>query len=756
MNKLREHMLGNQILYRMIAGYTLVSTFVILVMTTFFYNAFSRELKNEIYRYQEQSLKQVANTVSFRAEYVNYLMLQVQQDSQISRLFYSADESTIVNSIKSLSEIRQGVKQLHSVYIYNEHDNMICYSGERQLSSISTPETFEDRGFVEILNNIGQYSKYTPFLRMITVDSPNGQTYQTYVYTYLLYETYSTGSIKNIIAFNFHLGWMKDALNFISSGQNTSEKIWIVNANGQIVYSDSGELIGTSFDEELLPDTIYEEESGYLITGSGRSKQMLVYATPAHSGYEKWTFLSWNDYSALMAPMERVRGVIYIICAAVFLLSALTIILVSRRLYEPVRRTFDRVETLEEERLKKIKLDRMLFLRKLFLGNVQDDIQKIRECLHQYEIEKEPDGDIRIVILSVDYLNSYLRKFGNELEKADGVMEELLAGQFNAVYGNILSVKMQEGIWAVCISSREEDNGHFETIFKAMNDALDESMGITISMSISGLGHSVRDIPFLYSEAVNVHSFLYLFGQNRIITEADIREQGQNKFEYPHEMEKRLLSSLFAGKSSETLEAYQEFVEEICCYTVEEIKLSFMLLAYSIKNASRNTTAETSSILLEFDRFYKKLQTLETIDEVNQMFSHLIGEIVDKLQLYSRERHELLIKQIKEYVSQYYGNITLSMNEVSDYVDMSAAYLGRLFKQVTGTTFTEYLTKFRLQVACTMLQDTEMTVNEISDSVGFTNSSYFYIVFKKNLGCTPSQYRSRKIGGETQDGPVSD
>ena len=743
MKKLREHMMNNRILYRMIAGYTLASTFIILVMTTFFYNAFSRELKNEIYRYQEQSLKQVANTVSFRAEYVNYLMLQAQQDSQISRLFYSADEGVVVEAVKGLTELRQGVKQLHSIYIYNEYDDKIFYSGERSLSSVSTPETFEDKGFVEILENIGQYSKYTPFLRMVSVESPNGQVYQTYVYTYLLYDTYSTGSIKNIMAFNFHLGWMKDALDFISSGKNTSEKIWVVNSDRKVVYSDSGELIGTKFDDNLLPDSIYNSESGYLISGSGRNKQMIVYATPTHSGYENWTFLSWNDYSALMSPMERVRGGIYLICFAAFVFSALIIVLLSRRIYEPVRLTFNRVAALEEEQHKTLKLDRMLFLRKLFLGNVQDDIHKIRESLQKYEIGNEPKGDIRVVLLSVDYLNSFLRKFGNELEKADNVMEDLLSDKFGAVYENMISVKMQEGIWAVCVPAQEEDAALLKRVFEEMNAGLEQAMGITASIAVSGTGHSVRDIPYLYSDALNIHSYLYLFGLNRIITDEDIQQQGLRKYEYPHDMEKRLLSCLFAGKSAESLEVYREFVDEISCFTVEEIKLSFMLLAYAIKNASRSTTAETSSILLEFDRFYKRLQSLETMEEVGQMFIHLISEIVDKLEVYSRERHDNLIRQIKEYVTQNYGNITLSMNEVSDYVDMSAAYLGRLFKQVTGITFTEYLTKYRLQVACNLLRETEMTVNEISDGVGFTNSSYFYIVFKKNLGCTPSQYRNQ-------------
>lgn len=742
MDKLRKHMVDNRILYRMISVYTLVCTVLILLMTTIMYNVLSKEIKKEIYLFQEQSLKQVANTVSFRAEYVNALMLQIQQDKQTSKLFYSSDQNTEVKSLEAVKALRYKVKQLHSIYIYNEYDDLIYYSGENQLPAISKRDFFEDKGFVDILDNIGSYSKFTPFLRRLSIETPDGKKYQTYLYTYLLYDTYSSGSIKNIVAFNFHLGWMQDALNFITDGENTAEHIWIVDSNRRVVYTDSGELIGQTFDNTILPDAIYEGESGYLITGEDKEKQMLVYAAPSRSGYEDWTFISWTDYSSLMSPLNDIRKVIFLICFAAFVFSAVLIIMLSRVLYVPVRQTMDRVVVLEGEQQKKQKLEKMLFLRKLFLGNVQDDIQVIREQFGIYHIESEIGGENRVVLLSVDYLNSYLRQTGNSQEDLDSIMEELIHNRFESYYGKVIHVKMQDGRWALCLPVIEKEN-LLDRIYKEINDAMEKSCGITISMAVSGIGHSVRDIPFLYSEALDVHSYLYLWGEHRLITIEDIKEQGQEKFEYPHETEKKLLGSLFAGKYDETVETYNEFVEEIRLYTVEEIKVSFMLLAYAIKKDSHKSIAETSSILLEFDKFYKKLQSAGTIDEVHHLFLHLFDEIVDKLKIYSKEKHEQLIYEIKAFVKQNFGNTNLSMNQVSDHVDMSAAYLGRLFKQITGISFTEYLTKFRLDTASELLKNTDMTVNDISNEVGFTNSSYFYIIFKKYMECTPNQYRKQ-------------
>lgn len=755
MNKWKEHMQGNKILYRMIAGYTLLSTLIIILMTTFLYNSFKQELQSEIFRSQEQSIQQISNTVSFRAEYANYLMQQAMLDKQISQLFYMNRGVTNVEAMNRLQNMRISVKQLYSVYIYNEYEDTIYCSWERTMSNVAVRDEFEDQGFVDMLDNIDQYSKFTPYLRMVSIETPSGQRFNTYVYTYLIFDAYSSGSVKNIMAFNFHLGWMDDALDFITNSKKTSEDFWIVDKDRQIVYAENGSLIGTVSTADVLPGEVYSQKSGYIITGTGNDKKMLVYATPDHNGYEDWTFLSWNDYSALLAPMQRVRGFVYIICFIALIISALVIIFVSMEIYKPVRKTMDKVESLEMEQAKKLKIDKMLYLRKLFQGNEEDDIQKIKDNFVKYKVDYEPDEDIRILMLSVDYGNSFLRKFGREMERIDSFMEGLMEGKLGGVYPKVISVKMQDGAWGVCIPAAEDgqeekQNEELYQLFSGMNEVVDGELGITISMAVTKMGHSVRDIPYLYSAALNLLSYRYLLGQNKMITEEDIMKQGLKKFDYPHEVEKKLLSNLFAGKNNETLDAFNEFVQEVQSFPVGEIKLSFMLLAYAIKNASLNTIAETSSILMEFDQFYKKLQNLETIGEVEQLFIHLISEIVSKLQVYSRERHELLINQIKEYVSNNYGQISLSMNEVSDYVDMSAAYLGRLFKQVTGTTFTEYLSRFRLQTACKLLEETEMTVNEISDEVGFTNSSYFYIVFKKNLGCTPNQYRKQQ-GPKTED-----
>ena len=71
----------------------------------------------------------------------------------------------------------------------------------------------------------------------------------------------------------------------------------------------------------------------------------------------------------------------------------------------------------------------------------------------------------------------------------------------------------------------------------------------------------------------------------------------------------------------------------------------------------------------------------------------------------------------------------------------SPYYVSRLFKEELGLTFIEYLTKIRIDAAKRLLLETNMTVSEISDLVGYQDPSYFTKVFKKREGVTPTQFR---------------
>lgn len=99
---------------------------------------------------------------------------------------------------------------------------------------------------------------------------------------------------------------------------------------------------------------------------------------------------------------------------------------------------------------------------------------------------------------------------------------------------------------------------------------------------------------------------------------------------------------------------------------------------------------------------------------------------------------ERLVKLVKE---NYDKKITLT--DVSRQLNVSASYLNGKLKADTGYTFNSYLNRYRIARAIQMLADSNCLVYEVADRTGFYDYKYFIKVFKKYVGCTPFQFRSR-------------
>lgn len=74
----------------------------------------------------------------------------------------------------------------------------------------------------------------------------------------------------------------------------------------------------------------------------------------------------------------------------------------------------------------------------------------------------------------------------------------------------------------------------------------------------------------------------------------------------------------------------------------------------------------------------------------------------------------------------------------------SESHFMKLFKELTGMSFTAYLVHYRLELAADRLAKTELNVIEIASDCGFRNHSYFTRAFAKKYGVTPTQYRAAR------------
>ena len=102
-----------------------------------------------------------------------------------------------------------------------------------------------------------------------------------------------------------------------------------------------------------------------------------------------------------------------------------------------------------------------------------------------------------------------------------------------------------------------------------------------------------------------------------------------------------------------------------------------------------------------------------------------------------------MIVMVKDYCSKHYGE-DLSLDEISDYVNMSKNYFCNYFKKNTGENFVQYLRKLRIEIAMRKLREGNEKIGDVAQEVGYRNVSHFSKVFKEETGMNPAEYRSRK------------
>ena len=112
---------------------------------------------------------------------------------------------------------------------------------------------------------------------------------------------------------------------------------------------------------------------------------------------------------------------------------------------------------------------------------------------------------------------------------------------------------------------------------------------------------------------------------------------------------------------------------------------------------------------------------------------------VDILSGYSDAHGDHPVQRMLDYVAEHFGE-KIVMQDIVDTLNYSESFLNKRFKQQTGTTFTEYLNRYRIQKAIEYIGSTDLSSSDISRICGFGDVKYFNFVFKKYIGYTPKEY----------------
>jgi two-component system response regulator YesN len=183
---------------------------------------------------------------------------------------------------------------------------------------------------------------------------------------------------------------------------------------------------------------------------------------------------------------------------------------------------------------------------------------------------------------------------------------------------------------------------------------------------------------------------------------------------------------------------FLDIMEGTANYSMAIVQLTAKHLTVALDNMLAEIE-KNGSLQLPIKPNFRSYETLEEMcRDYYLFFDQFKANLIEK----RSGKQEELIRKINQIISERYADPNLSLNLISDVLNMSSYHLSRVYRQQTLVTIVDTINHVRMEHAKEQLIKTDNPVSEIAEKTGYTSSSYFHRMFKKMYGVTPSEYRN--------------
>ena len=288
--------------------------------------------------------------------------------------------------------------------------------------------------------------------------------------------------------------------------------------------------------------------------------------------------------------------------------------------------------------------------------------------------------------------------------------------------------------------SEAEETEAMKRVLPACQSAL---QGKPVYMGVGSKVSSLDDLEVSYTGAEEALAQAYTRRLDTMVyadslSFPDMREQA-----YSFEMDAIIGKAVRHMDKEEAENAITRYIEEISHYTHSQFVRNLLHLSvtfYSLENSLQIPVDDVShsldiSTVLHWDaedarNFFIRRASLD------------IAQLGDMKQQRSSD-HEL-VEQVNAMIEENLYNPDFSINQVADQFSFSVNYLRSLYKSACGESLSGRITRRKLETACSLLDNTDETIESITSRLGFSTRNYFFTFFKKHMGMTPTQYRNRE------------
>lgn len=252
----------------------------------------------------------------------------------------------------------------------------------------------------------------------------------------------------------------------------------------------------------------------------------------------------------------------------------------------------------------------------------------------------------------------------------------------------------------------------------------------------SELFNDFSELTTHYNNLFELYKLSYIFSSKEELTmESELFKKTQDV-----RIDSNTLTALSVklknGNFEGAIESYHDIEKSIKNYR-------YSSLHYVFKRLEKNVCRIYDENPERFKNLKRNLLE-DNLMKTDENFQNAFKAISNAYKISKMEKYSDLAIKIRNYIDKNYTDLMLSSQTIADHFNMNNAYLQRQYKAAYNESIADRINSCRIDKACNKLISCDSTIEDIARSVGFSNTKYFYTIFKNYIGMTPGKYRKIK------------
>lgn len=385
----------------------------------------------------------------------------------------------------------------------------------------------------------------------------------------------------------------------------------------------------------------------------------------------------------------------------------------------------------------------MSLIRGYFLrsGNITSKLEFL-------ELKLNENSEFCVIVLSIDDV-AELFKNSDEFEREltafciMNICQELIEIHFP---GYIFENRQGEFVCLLQMEKSDDVNKLFSLIGQ-IQDNLDKHLKLNLTIGVGNKVKKLINIPVSYETAFEAASQKLFLGKSKVIVADRIRTFDDVIPVISMNDWQRIQLSIKTADVDSTLEFIDEIFTKLSSSRSIDLKychnVCLQLLIFT-SNILMDLEIINEDSRMDLKNTWEPVFTLETIEDMRNYVVSYLNRASTLISEKRIKRSSNVVEKVKDIIHRNYDK-NLTINDISQEVFLTSTYLCMVFKQETGDTLNEYLTKVRIEKAKELLLDHNNKLSDICMAVGYIDASYFTKVFKRYTGSTPSEFRDKFI-----------